>query len=250
MCWTSYVCRFVLDGTFNDFPQDTFVVPIPSDAKQGLCTASVDSVLGHGNRAMSVQSKGNFLYSAATAQSTMDYSSSKIEEGVVESPPSRISIPLPVIRLQLRGLPQPIVTETIMVHRGVFMGRSQPCSFLNKRVCVIYSRTHLFCLRFNVFFSKFIFHVRVVQISDGGVNLPSSSYSLPLCIVRRPTPASSMPNTIFVRRTPPVYTAWEIRSLRAQTRKYHLENPPYPHRIERGAKIVRRYLESKAKEKE
>lgn len=51
--------------------------------------------MGLGNRTVSVQSKGNFLYSAATAHSTMDYSSSKIQEGVVDSPPNR-AIPLPV----------------------------------------------------------------------------------------------------------------------------------------------------------
>jgi len=52
--------------------------------------------MGHGNHTLSVHSKGNFLYSAATAQSTMDYSSAKIQEGVVDSPPSRGAIPSPV----------------------------------------------------------------------------------------------------------------------------------------------------------
>ena len=34
-------------------------------------------------------SKGNLLYSVATAQSTMDYSPKAVEDGVVDSPPSR-----------------------------------------------------------------------------------------------------------------------------------------------------------------
>ena len=33
-------------------------------------------------------SKGNLLYSAATTQSTMDYSPKAMEDGVVDSPPS------------------------------------------------------------------------------------------------------------------------------------------------------------------
>ena len=34
-------------------------------------------------------SKSNLLHSAATAQSTMDYSPKAMEDGVVDSPPSR-----------------------------------------------------------------------------------------------------------------------------------------------------------------
>ena len=36
-----------------------------------------------------ISSKGNFLYSGATAQSTMDFSTKPIKDGVVNSPPPR-----------------------------------------------------------------------------------------------------------------------------------------------------------------
>lgn len=87
------IVHAVLNRAFNVFIQDTLSFHRPSDGKEGLCTASVDSILELGNCEISVLSKGNFLYSAATAQSAMDYSSSKIEEGVVDSPPSHVAIP-------------------------------------------------------------------------------------------------------------------------------------------------------------
>jgi len=70
-----------------------------------------------------------------------------------------------------------------------------------------------------------------------------------LRVEERAEPISCPKDTFFVRRTPPVYTAWEERSLRAQKREY-LRQGQYTHRIQRGSEIVRRYLESKAKEKE
>ena len=54
-----------------------------------MCTASVDSVMEYGASAFPQHSKGNLLYSAATAQSTMDYSPKAVEDGVVDSPPSQ-----------------------------------------------------------------------------------------------------------------------------------------------------------------
>ena len=42
--------------------------------------------------ALSQYNKGHLLYSAATAQSTMDYSCKAVEEDVVDSPPSRVVI--------------------------------------------------------------------------------------------------------------------------------------------------------------
>ena len=57
-------------------------------SKRDVCTASVDSIMDIGAYAISQHSKGN-LYSAPTAQSTMDYLSMAVEDGVVDSPPSR-----------------------------------------------------------------------------------------------------------------------------------------------------------------
>ena len=59
------------------------------DSKRDVCTASVDSVMDIGAYAFSQHSKGNLLYSAATAQSTMDYLLKAVDDGVVDSPPSR-----------------------------------------------------------------------------------------------------------------------------------------------------------------
>jgi hypothetical protein len=58
----------------------------------------------------SQHNKGNFLFPALTANSTMDYSTKVIEDGVVDSPPScshvllMVSLPSP-----LRGKTRPIV---------------------------------------------------------------------------------------------------------------------------------------------
>lgn len=52
------------------------------------CSASVDSFLEYGQNA--ILSTGNFLCSAKTANSTMDFSSMPVDEGVVDSPPSRV----------------------------------------------------------------------------------------------------------------------------------------------------------------
>ena len=54
-----------------------------------VCAASVDSIMDLDGYAFSRQSKGNFLYSAATAQSTMDFSRKGVDDAVVDSPPSR-----------------------------------------------------------------------------------------------------------------------------------------------------------------
>jgi hypothetical protein len=47
----------------------------------------------------SIQSKGNFLYSAATANSTMDCSMKMMEDGIVDSPPNRNVQPIAVSSL-------------------------------------------------------------------------------------------------------------------------------------------------------
>lgn len=61
------------------------------------CRASVDSLLNPMDTILSLRSKGVILHSAATAQSTMDYSTMAVDEGVVDSPISRVSIPNCVI---------------------------------------------------------------------------------------------------------------------------------------------------------
>ena len=57
-------------------------------SKRDVCIASMDSVMDIGAYAISQHSKGNLLYSAPTAQSTMDYLSMAVEDGVVDSLPS------------------------------------------------------------------------------------------------------------------------------------------------------------------
>jgi hypothetical protein len=49
-----------------------------------------------GGCTFSLRSKGNFLYSAATAHSTMDYSSKNVDDDVVDSPPNDKGVRLPV----------------------------------------------------------------------------------------------------------------------------------------------------------
>ena len=61
-----------------------------------MCTASVDLVMEIGTCALSEHDKQHLLYFAATAQSTMDYSRKAVEDDVVDSPPSRGIIPLPI----------------------------------------------------------------------------------------------------------------------------------------------------------
>ena len=61
------------------------------------CRASVDSLLNPMDTILSLRSKWVILHSAATAQSTMDYSTMAVDEGVVDSPISRVSIPNCVI---------------------------------------------------------------------------------------------------------------------------------------------------------
>ena len=57
------------------------------------CQASTDSILDYGQYV--ILSTGNFLFSAPTVNSTMDFSVKPIEEGVVDSPPnSKLRLPM------------------------------------------------------------------------------------------------------------------------------------------------------------
>ena len=51
------------------------------------CAASADSILDYGQYAISQSGTGHIMYSAATAQSTMDFSTKAIDDDVVDSPP-------------------------------------------------------------------------------------------------------------------------------------------------------------------
>ena len=57
------------------------------------CRASMDSLMKDGDCGPSLRSRGVLLHSAATAQSTMDYSTMAIDEGVVDSPINKAPIP-------------------------------------------------------------------------------------------------------------------------------------------------------------
>ena len=65
-------------------------------SKRDLSIASVDSVMEFGTCAFLQRRKGNFLYSAATTQSMIDYSRKALEDGIVDSPPNRDVVPVAV----------------------------------------------------------------------------------------------------------------------------------------------------------
>jgi hypothetical protein len=56
------------------------------------CRASMDSLLNVGDFGPSLRSRGLLLNSAATAQSTMDYSTMAVDDGVVDSPIALVAI--------------------------------------------------------------------------------------------------------------------------------------------------------------
>ena len=66
------------------------------------CCALMDSLLNVGDYGPSLRSRGLLLNFAATAQSTMDYSTMAVDDGVVDSPialaaiPERSNSPLPM----------------------------------------------------------------------------------------------------------------------------------------------------------
>ena len=63
--------------------------------------ASVDSVVDCGGWNYLLQSKGNFFYFAATANSTMDNSTTTKDDGVVNSPPNCNTQPMTINSLLL-----------------------------------------------------------------------------------------------------------------------------------------------------
>ena len=67
------------------------------------CQASADSILDYEQYV--ILSTGNFLCSASTVNSTMDFSVKPIEEGVVDSPPnSKLRVPISCLPSPLRSM--------------------------------------------------------------------------------------------------------------------------------------------------
>lgn len=69
--------------------------------------ASADSIMDYGQYAISQSGLGHIMYSAATAQSTMDFSMKPIDDGVVDSPPNGGKRPRPV------RSPSPLKSHTL-----------------------------------------------------------------------------------------------------------------------------------------
>ena len=67
-----------------------------------MCTASVNSVMEIETCALSEHDKWHLMDSATTIQSTMDYSLKAVEDDVVDSPPNRAIILVPI------NLPSPL----------------------------------------------------------------------------------------------------------------------------------------------
>ena len=68
--------------------------PVKLDLVQDdRCRASMDSLLNVGDYGPSLQSRGLLLNFAATAQSTMDYSTMAVDDGVADSPIALVAIP-------------------------------------------------------------------------------------------------------------------------------------------------------------
>jgi hypothetical protein len=71
------------------------------------CAASTDLILDYGQYAISQSGLGHIMYSAATAQSTMDFSNKPLTHGVVDSPPKG------VMRTRLVSSPSPLKAQAI-----------------------------------------------------------------------------------------------------------------------------------------
>lgn len=80
------------------------------------CAASADSILDYGQYAISQSGTGHIMYSAATAQSTMDFSTKPINDGVVDSPPYGGKRPLSVCS------PSPLKSRTLISSPRVRQG--------------------------------------------------------------------------------------------------------------------------------
>ena len=102
---------------------------------QGLhCRASLDSVRSQNAYAQSQRSKGVLLHSVATAQSTMDYSTMAVDDGVVESPlchgriPLRSTTPSPIWPSNVEVSPTTVRREGVSAKRTLYSGSKHPAS--------------------------------------------------------------------------------------------------------------------------
>jgi hypothetical protein len=86
MVCSLFLCIWI-DLCFNFSSCQILGTPTTHVLRSGLaCEASADSIWDYGQYL--ILSTGNFLGSAATANSTMDFSPKPVEDGVVDSPPS------------------------------------------------------------------------------------------------------------------------------------------------------------------
>lgn len=98
------------------------------------CWTSLDSVLSPNAYPVSQRSKGLLLHSAATAHSTMDYSTMAIDEGVVDSPithsgiPVRSDTPSPVWPCHVAASPTPVRRDCNLTKRSLYCGSVNPTS--------------------------------------------------------------------------------------------------------------------------
>ena len=91
-----YLCILLTSLVSLLYFQVVFVNTRICTAKQDVCTAFVDLAMETEACVLSQHNKGHFLYSAATAKSTIDYSCKAVEDDVVDSPLSRAVIPVVV----------------------------------------------------------------------------------------------------------------------------------------------------------
>ena len=128
-------------------------------AKHDMCTASMDLVMEIGACVLSEHDKPHLLYSAATAQSTMDYLRKAVKDDAVDSPPSHGIVPLPISSpspLRGRGAGQSSKSrhrDTNGVQRSLNLDLSQsPNNVLHKvgllylLFCTALSTGSLFCI--------------------------------------------------------------------------------------------------------
>ena len=95
-----FMCFFYFQHLVYEFMQvlviDVFCLNIFVKFSQGNCRASLDSFMNAEDFGPSLRSRGLLLQSAATAQSTMDFSTMAVDDGVVDSPVTHSSLREPI----------------------------------------------------------------------------------------------------------------------------------------------------------
>ncbi len=69
--------------------QDLRDCSVPCIGSVSKCVASMDSILDYSQYVISQSGVGHVMVSAAIAQSTMDFSTTPVDDGVVDSPPNK-----------------------------------------------------------------------------------------------------------------------------------------------------------------